>query len=186
MATAAINTYYTPEDLLALPDKGRYELLDGQLVERDMGAKSSYVAARLLRLLGFVTDAQGLGLLFGSDCGYQSFADDPNRVRYADGSFIRRGRLPDDTPPEGHCRIPPDLVLEAISPNDAARAIEEKIEQWLAAGVHLVWVLYPDTQRVHVHRSDGTVSKLRSDDMLSGEEVMPGFQCRVAEIFQGL
>jgi len=186
MATATIDTRYTPEDLLALPDKGRYELIDGQLVERPMGAKSSYVAARLLRLLGLLTDAQALGLLFGSDCGYQVFADDPSRVRYADGSFIQRGRLPDDTPPEGHCRIPPDLVIEAISPNDMARAVEEKIEQWLAAGVRLVWVLYPDTHRLHVHRYDGTVSKLRSDDALSGEDVVPGFQCRVSEIFQGL
>ena len=109
MATAAIDTRYTPEDLLALPDKGRYELIDGQLVERNTGAKSSYVAERLLRLPGSITDAQGLGLLFGADCGYQIFADDPSHVRYADGSFIRRGHLPGDTPPEGHCRIPPDL-----------------------------------------------------------------------------
>ena len=188
MATAVTDTRYTPADLLTLPDTGRYELIDGQLVERNMGAKSSYLAARLLRLLGLATDAQGLGLLFGTDCGYQIFADDSSRVRYADGSFIQRGRLPSDAPPEGHCRIPPDVAIEAVSPNDLARAIEEKVEQWLAAGVRLVWVLYPDTHRLHVHRYDGTVSKLRSDadDVLSGEDVVPGFQCRVAEIFQGL
>jgi len=130
----------------------------------------------------------GLGLLFGTDCGYQIFADDPSRIRYADGSFIQHGRLPGDTPPEGHCRIPPDLAIEAVSPNDLARAIEEKVEQWLAAGGHLVWVLYPDTHQLHVHRYDGTVSKLWSDadGVLSGEDVVPGFQCLVAEIFQGL
>ena len=93
MATAVTDTRYTPEDLLALPDAGRYELIDGQLVERSLGATSSYVAARLVRLLGLTTDAQALGLLFGSDCGYQIFADDPSCVRYADSSFIRRGRL---------------------------------------------------------------------------------------------
>ena len=184
IATIAINIQYTPEDLLALPDAGRYELIDGQLVERNTGAKSSYVAARLVRLLGLVTDAQELGLLFGSDCGYQIFADDPGRVRFADGSFIRRGRLPHDTPPEGHCRIPPDLAIEAISPNDTTRAVEEKVEQWLAASVRLVWVIYPDTQRLDVHRHDGTVSKLRVDDVLSGEDVVPGFQCQVTAIFQ--
>lgn len=184
IVTAALQ--YTPEDLLALADEGRYELLDGQLVERPIGAKSSYAAARLLRLLGLVTDAQALGLLFGLDCGYQSFADDPHRVCYADGSFIRRGRLPHDTPPEGHCRVPPDVAIEAMSPNDVAAAVEEKFEQCLAAGVHLVWVIYPNTQRLHIHRHDGTVSKLRADDTLSGEDVVPEFQCRIAEIFQGL
>ena len=186
MATAATDMCYTPEDLLALPDAGRYELLDGHLVERHMGAKSSYIAARLLRLLGLVTDAQELGLLFGADCGYQIFADDPNRVRYADGSFMCRGRLPSDTPPEGHCRIPPDLAIEAVSPHDTARAVEEKVEQWLSTGIQQVWVMYPDTHRLHVHRQDGTVSKLRAADILSGAEVIPGFQCRIAEVFQGL
>lgn len=92
--------------------------------------------------------------------------------------------MPNDTPPTGHCRVTPDLAIEAVSPNDIAYAVEAKIEQWLAAGVRLVWVLYPDTQRLHVHRQDGTASKLRADDMLSGEDVVPGFQCRVAEIFQ--
>ena len=92
MATAVTDTRYTPEDLLALPDKGRYELIDGQLVERSLGATSSYVAARLLRLLGLATDAQALGLLFGSDCGYQIFADDPSHVRYADACPVTRRR----------------------------------------------------------------------------------------------
>jgi len=49
-----------------------------------------------------------------------------------------------------------------------------------------VWVIYPDTQHLHVHRQDGTVSTLRAADVLSGAEVIPGFQCRVAEIFAGL
>lgn len=138
MATAVTDIRYTPEDLLALPDAGRYELLDGYWVERNLGAKSSYIAARLLRLLGLVTDAQELGLLFGSDCGYQIFADDPSRVRYADGSFIRRGCLSGDTPPDGHCHIPPALAIEAVSPHDMAHAVEEKIEEWLSAGIQQV------------------------------------------------
>jgi hypothetical protein len=46
--------------------------------------------------------------------------------------------------------------------------------------------MYPDTQRLHVHRHDGTVSKLRVDDVLAGEDVVPGFQCQVTAIFQGL
>jgi hypothetical protein len=45
-------------------------------------------------------------------------------------------------------------------------------------------VLYPETQRVQVHRADGTVTKLQSEARLSGEDVIPGFQCQVAEIFQ--
>jgi hypothetical protein len=47
-------------------------------------------------------------------------------------------------------------------------------------------VLYPETQRVQVHRADGTVTKLQSAEQLSGEDVIPGFQCQVAAVFQGL
>lgn len=186
MALATTETHYTPEDLLALPDYGRYELIDGQLVERNMGAKSSYAATNVLVLMGYFVRSNSLGLVFQADCGYQIFPEEPNRVRFADVSFIRRGRLPEDHPPDGHNRLSPDLVIEAVSPRDTAYEVEGKIEQWLRAGVRLVWVIYPDTHRVQVHRPDGTVTKLQSEDQLVGEDVVPGFQCQVTEIFQGL
>ena len=184
MATAALQTRYTPEDLLAMPDEGRYELIDGQLVVRKMGAKSSRVATRLVSRMEIFSDARGLGQVFQSDCGYQVFKPDGNRVRYADGSFIRTGRLPDDEPPEGHCRIAPDIVLESVSPNDTAPEIEEKVGEWLAAGVRLVWVLYPNTQRIYVHKPGRTLTRLGPEDVLTGEDVLPGFKCPVAEVFK--
>jgi Uma2 family endonuclease len=73
-----------------------------------------------------------------------------------------------------------------VSPNDTAYEVEDKIAQWLSANVQLVWVLYPETQRVQVHRIDGTVTKLQLEESLRGEDVLPGFQCQIAEIFQGL
>ena len=88
--------------------------------------------------------------------------------------------------PQGHCRVAPDLVIEAVSPNDTAYEVEDKIAQWLGAGVQLVWVLYPETHRVQVHRADGTVTKLQSEESLMGADVVPGFQCQIAEVFQGL
>ena len=186
MATASVETRYKPRDLLTMSDEGRYELIDGQLVERNMGAKSSLVAEELRRLVNNFCHAHSLGRVFGTDCGYQIFKPDRSRVRYADGSFVRKGRLPGGKIPDGHFRIPPDLAIEAVSPNDTAREIEEKVEEWLAAGVRLVWVIYPDTKRIQVHRRDGTTSKLREKDELSGEDVLSGFKCRVAEIFQDL
>src|SRR5919205_3644737 len=159
MALATTAMSYTPEDLLTLPDYGRFELIDGHLVERKMGAQSSYAATNVLILFGHFVRSNNLVLVFQADCGYQIFAEDPGRVRFADASFIRRGRLPEDRPPQGHCRVAPDLLIEAVSPNDTASELEEKIAQWLSAGVQLVWVLYPETQHVQVHRPDGSVTK---------------------------
>jgi Uma2 family endonuclease len=186
MTLATTVTHYTPEDLLALPEYGRFELIDGQLVERKMGAKSSLAATNLLGLVWYFVRSNNLGLVFQADCGYQIFAEAPGRVRFADGSFIRHGKLPEELVPEGHCRVTPDLVIEAVSPNDTAYEVEDKIAQWLGANVRLVWVIYPETQRVQVHRADGTVTKLQSEEQLLGEDVLPGFQSQIAEIFQGL
>ena len=186
MTLSITTTLYTPADLLTLPDYGRFELLDGHLVERKMGAQSSYAATNMLILIGYFVRSNNLGLVFQADCGYQIFAEDPGRVRFADVSFIRCGRLPEDRPPLGHCRLAPELVIEAVSPHDTASELEAKIAQWLSAGVQLVWVLYPETHRIHVHRPDGTVTTLPSGAQLSGEDIVPGFQCQVAEVFQGL
>ena len=155
-------TLYTPEDLLMLPDYGRFELLDGHLVERKMGAQSSCAATNVIGLVWHFVRSNNLGLVFQADCGYQIFAEDPGRVRFADASFISRGRLPEDRPPQGHCRLAPDMVIEAVSPHDTASELEAKIAQWLSAGVQLVWVLYPVPHRIQVHRADGTVTKLQA------------------------
>jgi Uma2 family endonuclease len=186
MATATLETQHTPEELLAMEDGHRYELIDGQLVERSMGATASLIAATIIRLVGqFATD-RGLGSVFATDCGYQIFPDRPNRVRYPDGSFIARGRLPGDAPPEGHVRIPPDLVVEVVSPNDMACEIDQRLEDFLGAGVRLVWIVFPSTRRVMVYRQGGSCSRLATGEELSGEDVLPGFSCRVADLFAGI
>src|SRR3989442_4862110 len=160
MTLAMTATHYTPEDLLALPDYERFELIDGQLVERKTGAKSSLAATNLLGLVWHFVRSNNLGLVFQADCGYQIFAEEPGRVRFADGSFIRRGKLPEDLVPQGHCRVAPDFVIEAVSPNDTAYEVEDKIAQWLGAGVRRAWGVYPKTQRGEGHPAAGTVTKL--------------------------
>jgi hypothetical protein len=70
MTLATTATHYTPEDLLALPDYGRYELIDGQLVERKTGARASYVATNLLVRMKLRSEEQlaGEDVLPGFQC----------------------------------------------------------------------------------------------------------------------
>jgi Uma2 family endonuclease len=174
---------YTPEDLLAMPDGHRFDLVDGCPVERHMGAESSWIALQVShRLCNYVATFQG-GLVLGPDCGYQIFPADPNRVRFPDGSFIRSGRLPHDAPPRGHVRIVPDLVIEVVSPNDLAWEVELKVTEYLQASVPLLWVFYPDTRTVWVYRASGETTHLSVGETLNGEEVLPGFTCPVVEVF---
>jgi Uma2 family endonuclease len=188
MTTAAAKTVFTPDDLLRMSDAVNYELVDGSLVERQMGAESSAIAGAILSLLLVFVKSKRAGHVFTSECSYQCFADDPNKLRRADVSFIRMGRLPDEQVPKGQVRIAPDLAVEVLSPGDLAYEVEEKVAEYLAAGVKLVWVVSPNTRSVRIHRArdakQGAVSALSESDRISGEEVLPGFECAVAEFFQ--
>ena len=78
----------------------------------------------------------------------------------------------------------PDLVAEVISPNDTAYEVRAKTEEYLRAGVQIVWVIDPHAKQVDVHRADGSLQKLYEAEELSGEEVVPGFRLLVSELFR--
>ena len=185
MATAEVQKRYTPEDLLTMPDGDRYELVNGQLVEKSMSFWASYVAARLQIRLGNFSDAKESGWVVAEGTTYQCFPDDPNRVRRADVSFIRRERMSlEQATARGHSRVGPDLAAEIVSPNDLAYDVDEKVQEWLGAGARLIWVVNPETRTVAVHRARGSGTILREQDCLDGEDVLPGFRCHVKELFE--
>jgi Uma2 family endonuclease len=183
MNAVATKTIYTPAELLALPDEKNYELVDGRLVERTMSMLSSWVAGELHFQTRSYCQANACGWPFPGGTGYQCFTESPLKVRKPDVSFIRTARLPADAASEGYSSIAPDLAVEVVSPNDPVCEVGQKVAEWLAAGVPLVWVVHPEARAVRVHRRGGPVSWLRAEDELSGEEVLPGFHCRVAAIF---
>jgi Uma2 family endonuclease len=177
---------YAPADLLEMDDAVRFELVDGQLVERDVSTESSAVAARIARLIGNVVDERGLGIVAGAGCGYQCFGDvldDGNRIRKPDVSFISAGRLTQEQYQAGHTPIAPDLAVEVVSPNDIAADLDTKVEEYLSAGVRLVWVVYPQTKTVSIYGEQGFHTRLREQDELTAGDVIPDFKCLVAEVF---
>lgn len=176
---------YTAEDLSAFEDGHCYELVNGRLVEKHRGAEAGLVAAKVIFLLQLFVRDHGSGLVFTSDAGYQIFADDPNRVRKPDVSFIGRGRLPGDRAPRGNIRIRPDFVVEVVSPNDLAEEVMARVADYLRAEVRLMWVIYPAARLVQVYRP-GDAALATPADELRGEDALPGFTCRVEELFAGI
>lgn len=179
---------YEPDDLLSLPDAENYELVDGQLVERKMGSESSLIATIISFLLRQFLRGKNLAHVFGSDAGLQCFPHSPKKLRRSDVSVIRYGRLPGEVIPKGHITVAPDLLVEVVSPRDLAEEVEEKVVDYLEAGVQLVWVVYPATRRVWVRRPsdalEGAATELTGDDVISGEKVLPGFTCKIREFFE--
>jgi Uma2 family endonuclease len=183
MAVELLAELITPDDLLAMPNEVDYELVNGELVERHMGAESSWIASNLTWLFGCQFGRKRPGHFFTTDCGYQCFAEDSGKVRKPDISFVRFGRFSNERVPKGYIRIPPDLAVEVLSPNDLADEVEEKVEEYLDAGVRLVWVISPKAETVTVYRADRSAVKLHDANELSGENVLPGFRCKVSDLF---
>jgi Uma2 family endonuclease len=184
--TVETKTVYTPEDLLGMPDSKHYELVDGRLVERNVSALSSLVASRLTFKVRIYCAADNVEWIFDSECGFRCFPDRPGKVRRADVSYVRKDRLPAAQMFEGFVEIAPDLVAEVLSPNDTAYAVDQKIGEYLRAGVRLIWVVNPEQHTVRIHRLDGSVAALGEQDALDGEDVLPGFTCRLSELFAEL
>ena len=150
-----------------------------------MSTWASYVAGEMLARLRDFCRANQLGWVLSEGTTYRCFPDAPDKVRKADVSFIRRDRLSlEQAISEGHLPIAPDLVVEVLSPNDLASDVHEKVQEYLRAGVQLVWVVDPQARLVEVHRVQGPGTILRENDDLDGEDVLPGFRCRVGDLFQ--
>jgi Uma2 family endonuclease len=178
----------TADDLLTMPDADRHELLHGKLVAREMGAEANWLATRIAFLIQLFLADRPRGYVFTSEASYACFPDDPRHAPRPDASFVRFGRLKDEKIPKGHFKIAPDLVVEVVSPNDVAEELSEKVADFQSVGVPLIWVVYPSTRRVLIHRLAGDplgrASELTESDAISGENVLPGFSCPVAEFFR--
>jgi Uma2 family endonuclease len=176
----------TPDDLLRMPHQGAgYELVNGELKERNVSFWSTFVGRRVSTPLANYVEPRGLGWVNGEGTSYRCFPDDENRVRRADVTFHRLDRLtPDQAAAEGHIPVVPDLVVEVISPNDLAYEVNEKRTEWLEAGAQLVWVIDPVRQEIQAYHADGTVTHFGRADTLTAEPVLPDFKVPVAELFR--
>jgi Uma2 family endonuclease len=182
MTQVAAGRRYTAEDLLRMEDGDAYELDDGELVEVPVGFESQGVAGELLRHLGNFLEGGTVGRVVPMEVGLQIFPDRPRRIPRPDGGFISFERLGTSRPPKGFLTVAPELVIEAVSPGDLVGYLDRKIQEYLHAGVRLVWILLPETRRAAVHRADGTVTYIHPNGYLDGEDVIPGFRCALVDI----
>lgn len=172
---------WTEDELMALPQDGfQRELVNGEIVAVAGGTWHSLVNTRLACLLFAFVDDRSLGWVFGPNTGLWMPS---GNLRVPDLSYVSRERQPDG-PAKGFGRIPPDLTVEILSPGDSDRAILDKVGEYLEAGVRMVWVIDPRVRKAVVHRSLTNVRELGEHDELDGEDVLPGFRCRLATLFE--
>jgi len=179
VATTTRKTW-TDEELMALPDEGKYELVDGELHHMSpAGARHGRLVLRLAaKLVAFVTEGR-LGEVFDGQTGFR--LPDGN-LRSPDISFVAAARLPQGVP-AGFLHVAPDLAVEVLSPSDRASDLAHKVAEYLAVGVRLLWVIDLEKGTAVLYRPGSPPRTVREDGVLDGEDVLPGFSCPLAALF---
>lgn len=178
----------TEEDVLEgleKPRKRLCELIDGVLVEKAMGYSESVLASVLIELLNGFVRSLNLGLVTSPDGTVRLW---PGRVRIPDVAFFSWDRLPGRRRPEEPIPdIVPDLVAEIWSTSNTPGEMQLKRDDYFAAGVRIIWEIYPEARSLHVYQRDANdATVLSADDMLDGSPVLPGFRVPLQELFAEL
>jgi Uma2 family endonuclease len=172
----------TAEQLFAAGDIGRCELLRGELV---MMTPASYehgrMAGRVFALIHAHVVENDLGVVLAAETGFV-LARDPDTLRAPDVAFLSTERAR-HAPSRGYFEGAPDLAVEILSPNDRVEHVNAKVEDWLAAGCRMVWVIDARHQQVAAYTPDRTARTLTGDDVLIAGDVLPGFKVPVAQLF---
>jgi Uma2 family endonuclease len=169
----------TEEEFMRLPDDGRkYELVDGEVKEAPTGVRHDEIAMRIGVLLYPFT--RGRGALCSSQAGYRMRG---GNIRSPDVSFTLRERLPGGRSPEGFGPFAPDLCIGIISPSEDREEMARKVREYFEAGAQQVWHLYPETQSAVIFTSPLETRPLSAGDQLDGGDLLPGFRCRVADLY---
>lgn len=182
-----IKTLITEDDLLRMPDDGfRYELIEGELRQMaPTGYDHGRLTGRLHGLLNNHAVARKLGDVLAAETGFLIARTPDGRatVRAPDVAFVAAGRVPADADTSKFLELAPDLIAETLSPSDTAVEVEEKIASWLRAGVRVALVVNPASRTVTLHRPPAEIVRLSAEDELDLGDILAGFRCRVAEIF---
>lgn len=110
----------------------------------------------------------------------------PNGARRSpDVSWMTKEKWEELSPSERKkfSRVVPDFVIELLSPSDNLADTQAKMAEYIENGVRLGWLIDPMDKKVHIYRANGEVEILDDPEMVSGEDVLVGFELKVREIW---
>lgn len=176
---------YTVQELWeiqARADCDQFELDEGELIQLPpTGFTHGRTGGEMLGQIRDYLKSNPIGTVVAGEVGFILSQD---TVRAPDAAYLSNTRLAAAPPPEeGFYPGAPDLAVEVMSPNDSLGDLIKKVSQYLKAGTTLVWVLDPRRRVVVVFRADGIIEVVQAGSVLSGDPLLPGFQCQVDSLF---
>ncbi|MFT3766657.1 MAG: Uma2 family endonuclease [Minicystis sp.] len=165
------------------PDEQPGEIVDGEWVPVTKGTwRHGEIASAinfLLRL--YAREHEGWSVSV-ADPGVK-LSRNPDRLRGPDVAMVRAERVPKGKGVDGWLDGAPDLAVEVVGDSQTISELTKKALEYLAAGAKMVWVVDVEPQRVVLFTPPDRVRILGVDDVLEGGDVLPGFRCKVAEMF---
>ena len=147
------------------------------------GSYSSNRSLQITSQLQRWSEETNRGIVFDSSGGFTL----PNgATRAPDAAWVASHRLQTLSQDEKEKFLPlaPDFAAEVRSRNDARSDLEGKMEEYIDDGTRLGWLIDPYEETVAVYNEDGSIEELDKPATLSGEPVLPGFECNLERIWK--
>jgi Uma2 family endonuclease len=193
MSTATAPKLMTAEEFLALPDDGVERwLIRGELREKrdtDMTVRNRTHSITEGRVTGFLfkwlwDQPAPRGEVVCGEAGFLLRRDPATVTAGVDVAVVTAAQA--DARPPGTTLFdgPALLIAEVLSPHDTQEEVAERVEEYLACGVPVVWVISTYFRTVTVHRADAEPVLFNRTQTLTGDPELPGFSCPVADLFR--
>jgi Uma2 family endonuclease len=177
------------DELFALRPSKKVDrwLFRGELRESKVTKRNPHHSGAVLALGEFLrvwlrTQPKPRGKVYGAEA-YFRLRKDPDTnvgIDVALATAEQRAQVKKTT---SYVDGPPVLAVEVLSPYDKQKDIDEAIEEYLGCGVKVVWIVDPMDETVTVYRAGAEPKFYTRSDELPGDPELPGFRCRVADIF---
>jgi Uma2 family endonuclease len=125
--------------------------------------------------------SDGSGIGFDSSTGFLL----PNGAERApDAAWLRRERWEALTREQRRKFVPlcPDFVIELRSPSNDLADLQAKMEEYIACGARLGWLIDVDAKHAWVYRPGRPVESIEDASSLQGDPELPGLRVEVATL----
>ena len=134
-------------------------------------------------LLKAYTKKIGKGFVTCNDSGLIT-GRDPDTVRGVDVMVFLNRKRPSNKGFSGYSDRPPNLAVEIRSPSQSWKDMMDKVQEYLKMGVGMIWIVDPKVKRVTVFTQNNEPQTFAAENELDGGDILPGFHCKVAELFE--
>lgn len=175
------------DDVLVLPvpnGVGGYELVDGSPVPVTPASPlhGELIVEIARRLANHVIEHDLPGRVL-SDAGFVlGLERDPERMLAPDIAYVEKSRLA-GVDPERLFRGVPDLAIEIDLASGKKPGGQQRVIDYVEAGVRLLWVVDPRSGTAVSYRPDGSARLVRENEALDAGEVVPGFTLPLGDLF---